>query len=127
MTVRIVPVLCLLAFTLACESSSMPFAAPTPKPAPPPTPAANTVSIVAGSATKTTTAYSPNPVTLAAGGTVTWVNNDTTTHTSTADGGAWASGSIAPGGQFSRTFGTAGTFTYHCSIHPNMIGTVQVQ
>jgi plastocyanin len=100
----------------------MPPATPSPTPTP-----GTTVSIVSGSSRLTTTAYAPNPVSVAVGGTVTWVNNDTTTHTSTADGGAWSSGSIAPGGQFSRTFGTAGTFTYHCTIHPNMVGTVQVQ
>lgn len=88
------------------------------------------VSIVPGSSTKTTTAYSPNPVTIAKGGTVTWTNNDTTTHTSTSDPGmttSWSSGSIAPGASFSQTFNSAGTFTYHCTIHPGMVGTVTVQ
>ena len=42
----------------------------------------------------TTTAYTPNPITVAVGGTVTWTNNDSTTHTSTANGGAWNSGSF---------------------------------
>lgn len=56
-----------------------------------------------------------------------FVNNDNTTHTSAADGGAWNSGNIAPGASFSQTFQTAGSFTYHCAIHPNMVGTVTVQ
>jgi plastocyanin len=55
------------------------------------------------------------------------VNNDTTTHTSTGSNGAWDSGSIAPGASFSRTFPAAGSFTYHCTIHPGMVGTVTVQ
>jgi copper binding plastocyanin/azurin family protein len=42
-------------------------------------------------------------------------------------GGAWNSGSIAPGGTFPRTFSSAGTFQYHCTIHPGMVGTVNVQ
>jgi len=75
----------------------------------------------------TTTAYAPNPIAVTVGGTVTWTNNDTVTHTSTADGGAWNSSSIAPGGTFSRTFSSAGTFQYHCTIHPGMVGTVTVQ
>jgi plastocyanin len=75
----------------------------------------------------TTTAYAPNPVTVAVGGTVTWTNNDTTTHTSTGDGGTWDSGNIAPGATFTRTFSSAGSFRYHCTIHPGMIGTVNVQ
>lgn len=85
------------------------------------------VSIVMGASGLTTTAYSPNPVRLALGSVVTWFNNDSTTHTSTADGGAWNSGSIAPGQGFSRTFTTAGSFSYHCTIHPGMVGTIEVQ
>ena len=85
------------------------------------------VSIVSGAELKTTTAYAPNPVVISAGGTVTWTNNDATTHTSTSDDGAWNSGSIAPGAKFSRTFATAGSYKYHCSLHPGMIGTVTVQ
>jgi plastocyanin len=72
----------------------------------------------------TTTAYAPNPIAVPVGGTVTWTNNDSTTHTSSANGGAWNSGSIAPGGQFSMTFSSAGTFP---SIHPGMVGTITVQ
>jgi len=75
----------------------------------------------------TTTAYAPNPATVAVGGAVTWTNNDTVTHTSTGDGGTWDSGNIAPGATFSRTFSSSGTFRYHCTIHPGMIGTVNVQ
>jgi plastocyanin len=55
------------------------------------------------------------------------MNNDNLAHTSTADGGAWNSGTIQPGGQFTFTFQSAGTFTYHCSIHPGMVATVTVQ
>jgi plastocyanin len=75
----------------------------------------------------TTTAYAPNPIAVAVGGTVTWTNNDTATHTSTANGADWNSGPIAPGRAFSRTLSAAGTFPYHCAIHPGMVGTVMVQ
>jgi len=85
------------------------------------------VSIVVGASTQTTTAYTPNPVSIAVGGTVMWTNNDSTTHTSTSDGGVWNSGAIAPGRTFSQTFSTAGTFPYHCTIHPRMVGTITVQ
>jgi plastocyanin len=40
---------------------------------------------------------------------------------------AWSSGTVAPGGQFSFAFQTAGTFPYHCTIHPGMVGTVVVR
>jgi plastocyanin len=75
----------------------------------------------------TTTAYAPNPAVVSVGGSVTWTNNDTKTHTATANDNAWNSGPIAPGGQFSRTFPSAGTFQYFCTIHPGMVGTVTVQ
>jgi plastocyanin len=123
MTLRIALAMLLLMFSPGCGSSSYtPPAAPTPMPGP-----ATAVSIVTGASTLTTTAYAPNPVNVAVGATVRWMNNDTTTHTSTANGGAWSSGAIAPGGSFSMTFQSAGTYPYRCTIHPNMIGTVTVQ
>ena len=85
------------------------------------------VSVTSGAEFKTTNAFAPNPVTVSAGGTVTWTNNDTTTHTSTGDDGSWSSGNIGPVASFSRTFPTAGSFKYHCSLHPGMVGTVTVQ
>jgi plastocyanin len=65
-------------------------------------------------------------VTISVGGTVTWVNNDAVAHTSTASG-QWDSGILQPGGRFSRTFPVAGSFPYLCTLHPNMVGTVNVQ
>lgn len=105
----------------ACGGSSNSPSTPTP------TPTGTVVSIVSGSSNLTTTAYSPNPVNVSVGGTVTWMNNDNTAHTSTANGGAFDSGTIAPGASVSRTFPTAGSFPYHCTLHPGMVGTVTVQ
>jgi plastocyanin len=61
------------------------------------------------------------------GTTISWLNSDGTTHTSSADGGTWNSGNIAPGARYNRTFQSAGQFTYHCQIHPGMTGTIVVQ
>ncbi len=118
MSLRIASAALLIALTMGCGSSSNSTTAPTN---------GTPVSIVSGASTLSTTSYSPNPITVAVGGTVTWTNNDNTAHTSTDDGGSWNSGTIAPGGSFSRTFPSAGTFPYHCTLHPNMIGTVRVQ
>jgi plastocyanin len=85
------------------------------------------VSIVAGARTLTTTAYSPNPLNITRGTMVTWVNNDTSTHNQVADGGAFSTGDVAPGGQASFTFQTAGSFPYHCGRHPGMVATINVQ
>lgn len=88
---------------------------------------ATTVTIPSGASSLTTTAYQPNPVMVTVGSSVRWSNGDSTAHTATADGGAWNSGSVSGGGTFEFTFQSAGTFTYHCTIHPNMVGTVVVQ
>jgi len=119
MRIRSVFAICLLALSAACSDSP---STPTPTPGP-----GTNVSIVTGASGLTTTAYSPNPITVAVGGTVTWLNNDSVTHTSTANGGAWNSGNMAPGASYSTTFPSAGTFQYHCTIHPGMVGTITVQ
>jgi len=72
-------------------------------------------------------AFSPSNLIVSAGDTVTWTNNDATSHTSTSNTGAWDSGLIAQGNTFSRVFAAAGTFHYHCTPHPNMTGTITVQ
>jgi plastocyanin len=71
-------------------------------------------------------AFQPAGVEVAVGGTVTWTNTGQAPHTVTADDGSFDSGQLAPGASFSQTFNTAGTFTYHCSIHPQMTGTITV-
>ena len=72
-------------------------------------------------------AYSPSPVTVNVGDTVTWTNNDGATHTATADGGSFDTDNIANGASKSVTFSAAGTFAYHCRIHSAMRGSVVVQ
>ncbi len=65
--------------------------------------------------------------TVKKGTTVVWNNSDGMAHTVTSDGGSeLASPSIGHGGSYQHTFNSVGTFTYHCSIHPSMKGTVVV-
>src|SRR3954447_1959008 len=70
--------------------------------------------------------YEPEPVVVQVGGKVTWQNEDTAPHTATADDGSFDTGTIEKGKLGSATFKEAGTFTYHCEIHPTMHGTVEV-
>jgi plastocyanin len=72
-------------------------------------------------------AYDPATVTIKVGGTVTWVNQDTPKHDVVADNGEFKSDLFDKGATFSFTFTKAGTYPYHCSIHPGMTGTVIVQ
>ena len=66
-------------------------------------------------------------LTITAGASVKWTNNDAYSHTVTADDGSFDSGSIAPGGTYSHTFAVAGTYNYHCSIHPGMKASIVSQ
>jgi len=73
-------------------------------------------------------AFGPPALTVAAGSTVTWTNDDDAPHTVAWDDGTAASGSLAKGGApYSRTFDTPGTFAYACGIHPAMKGSVTVE
>ncbi len=71
-------------------------------------------------------AYDPDRLDVLIGTTVTWHNDDSTNHTVTADGDAFSSGFVPPGGTFSFAFDKQGTFAFHCSIHRFMKGTVTV-
>ncbi len=72
-------------------------------------------------------AFAPATITVKAGQPVTFTNSDPVAHTSTSADDGWDSGEIAPGGTFMTTLQQPGTYTYHCSIHPFMQGTVVVQ
>ena len=119
----------LLFFSLAaalaagCGSSN---SSSTPASPSTPTVTGPSVSIVAGASLLTSTAYSPGSLTVARGSSVTFVNNDNTSHTATASG-QFDTGLINPGSSKTVTLSSAGTVTYRCTIHPNMLGTIVVQ
>lgn len=71
--------------------------------------------------------FNPASLTIKVGETVTWTNKDSYAHTVTSDNGAFDSGSINNGATFSFTFKTAGTYSYHCSIHTSMTAKIIVQ
>lgn len=71
-------------------------------------------------------AFNPGPVTVHVGDIVRWTNNDAVGHTVTADGGAFGSALLGAGAVFTYTATAAGSFPYHCQVHPSMTGTVTV-
>lgn len=121
--------------TPTAPAASAPAASATAPPAATTAPAATgTVSTAAcqpvagGTATVTIQgfAFDPAGLTVKAGTTVTWTNQDSTNHTATADDGSFNCGVISHGTSKSFTFTTAGTFAYHCAIHTYMKGTITV-
>jgi predicted lipoprotein with Yx(FWY)xxD motif/plastocyanin len=105
---------------------------PTPTP-PPPTPTATTTT-PPPTTTPTPTpysiniqnfAFSPISISVPIGAKVVWTNNDSIIHTVTSDSGAF-NGTVNIGTSFTFTFTQAGSFPYHCSIHPSMTGMVVV-
>lgn len=74
-------------------------------------------------------AYNPASVTINVGDSVTWTNNDAgVPHTVTSDSGTELNSPNLNAGQtYVNQFDAAGTYTYHCTIHPTMAGTVIVQ
>ena len=116
--IRFVLVFASLALASGCSSSSSPSSPSN----------GTSVSIPVGARSLGASAYSPNPVTVTAGTTVTWTNGDSIAHTATSDtAGIFDSGSIQPGGTFSTMLQTKGTLTYHCTFHAGMVGTIVVQ
>lgn len=71
-------------------------------------------------------AFNPASITVTAGTTITWTNKDAVAHTVTSDSNAFDSGTVKSGATFSFTFATAGTYAYHCAIHPSMVASVTV-
>jgi len=104
----------------ACGSNSSSPTVPTASPA-----ADVTVAIRGNNGSNS---YAPNPVSMRVGQTVAWRNADSIAHTATQDFSGFNTGTVAAGATSAATMmNTAGTFTYHCTIHPGMVGTLNVQ
>ena len=134
---RALPLWAALALLAACGGSDYPTGGNNNNN--PPQPTANDVDIVVGASTKGSTAFDPNPKTIAlagaANGTVRWVNLDMTTDGYSSvgvthrivsnDGTSFDTGNIQGNDVASKTL-PAGTYAYHCMLHPTMTGTVIV-
>jgi plastocyanin len=113
--------LSLLAITLAVAG----FACGSSSPSAPTTSADVTIAMLGDRGNQS---YSPNPATMRVGQTVAWKNSDTTAHDATQDAGRFATTTVNAGATSAPvTMSTAGTFTYHCTIHPGMVGAITVQ
>lgn len=72
--------------------------------------------------------FDPEVITIDRGTRVVWDNDDNVDHTVTSTGYHYfASGILDPNDSYSHTFNTSGTYTYYCSLHPEMRGTIIVE
>jgi plastocyanin len=75
----------------------------------------------------TDNAFSPADLEVKVGTTVKWTNDGKKPHTVSSDKGDWGSGELASGQTFTATFTKAGTFEYHCRLHPDMKARITVK
>jgi LPXTG-motif cell wall-anchored protein len=122
--------------TTTAPATTLPTPAPAPAPAAPevqkledekPAPAPRAVASASTAVTIKDFDFTPASVTINVGDTVTWTNNGPTGHSATSTGGEFDTGIMDAGNSGSHTFDTAGTFSYICTPHPYMKGTVVVQ
>ena len=71
--------------------------------------------------------FSPRALTVKAGTQITWTNGDDIPHTVVSEGHTFKSKVLGTGEKFTFTAGKPGTYSYSCSIHPNMTGKVVVE
>jgi plastocyanin len=71
--------------------------------------------------------FQPATLTIAAGTTVTWKNDDASPHSVAAQDGAFRSEPLDTKDSYSFTFGKPGTYVYGCTFHPMMLGKVIVK
>jgi len=71
--------------------------------------------------------FSPTPVTVSQGASVSWHNDGPSNHTSTSDVGLWTTTTLTAGTtSTAKVFKAAGVYAYRCKIHPYMHGKVRV-
>jgi plastocyanin len=72
--------------------------------------------------------FGPANITIPAGSTVTWTNNDDVPHVVTSDDNKmFKSKALDTDDRFSFTFTKPGTYNYYCAIHPKMVAKIVVQ
>ena len=70
-------------------------------------------------------AFEPADLTINAGDTVIWVNEDDAPHTAT--GGGFDTGALNKGEQRGFRFTSSGSINYRCTIHPAMRATLTIR
>lgn len=71
-------------------------------------------------------AFNPAEISASVGQTVSFTNSDAAPHTATLDEGSCTTPNLSQGLASGLTFSAAGTYPYHCNVHPSMKGTITV-
>jgi len=71
--------------------------------------------------------FQPASITIQTGASVTWQNDDPVSHQIVSNTNAFSSPVLNTGGSYTHVFDQAGTYPYHCGIHPYMTGLITVQ
>jgi plastocyanin len=72
--------------------------------------------------------FNPPTITVKSGEKITWINRDEEPHTVVSVGKKFQKSSALDTDQeFTITAGEPGTYTYFCSVHPKMTGTIVVE
>ncbi len=70
--------------------------------------------------------FIPRDLTVENGSTVTWINRDAAPHDATSDDGTWGTGTLRRDERATLPFDAPGSYSYLCTIHPNMKATLTV-
>jgi plastocyanin len=71
--------------------------------------------------------FEPQILTVPLNSTVTWVNKDDVPHVIASDDALFRSQALDTGDKYSYMFGKRGTYPYYCSVHPKMVGKIEVR
>jgi plastocyanin len=141
MSQRLIPafflaaVICLAACTGATSTGTAGASSPSPVGS---SPAASDAGAGGGACAPSTEAgtvqaamagssFTPSTIQAKVGDVVAWTNNDSIGHTATVDDDpACTTATLGAGETGALTFSAAGTYAFHCKIHPNMTGTIEV-
>ena len=119
----------LMVWTAACGSDS-PITPPV-SPTPQPDPVTANVYILAGAVQLGRNAFGDHPVVIHRGERMRWRNADSVAHNIVSDTQSLpefaTTGTLEPGGERSFLMNTVGTTPIHCTVHPEMVGTLIVQ
>ncbi len=111
-----------LLYQLGCSNNNSSPVSPTP---PPSGGGGNGATLITILGIRGNQSFTPNPASVSSGGSVDFTNTDSTTHHIVADNGSFDTGNLVPGStSAAMMINSGGTVTYHCTIHPSMVGSI---